>query len=123
MNTKKLNDAIEVLKTDLGPALISCDIYPTGVGTPLVGYNSNPKAAALFDQVTSYIVKALDGSGFPVLNDYYLLELKNDNLVVVLLVGDYQWDMLIDEKKVNLGLLLNIALPNAKKALEEAIKA
>ncbi len=122
MNTQKLKDAVEVLKSDLGPALISCDIYPTGVGTPLVGFNSNPQAAALFDQVTGYIVKALEGSGFPVLNDYYLMELKDNNLVVVLLVDDYQWNMLIDEDKVNLGLLLSIALPNAKKALEEAIK-
>ena len=122
MNTKKLKDAIEVLKSDLGPALISCDIYPTGVGTPLVGFNSNPQAAALFDQVTGYIVKALDGSGFPLLDDYYMMDLKDNNLVVVLIFDDYQWDMLIDKDKVNLGLLLSIALPNAKKAMVEAIK-
>jgi len=122
MNTKKLKEAIEVLKSDLDSALVSCDIYPTGVGTPLAGYNSNPQAAALFDRVTSYIVKALDGSGFPVLNDYYLMDLKGNNLVVVLMFDEYQWSMLIDKDKINLGLLLNIALPNAKKALEEAIK-
>jgi len=120
MDVKKLKKAIETLRADLGDALISTDIYPAGVGTPLVGYNSNPQACALFDQVTSYIKKALEGSGFSKLKDYYLLNLEK-RLVVVLIFEGYQWIMFVDDSKVNLGILLNIAIPNARKAFLEAM--
>ncbi|NPA43135.1 MAG: hypothetical protein GXO27_03795 [Chlorobi bacterium] len=122
MDIKKLQKAIEVLRNDLGDALVSTDIYPSGVGTPLVGYNSNPQASALFDQVTTYIKKALDGAGFPTLKDYYLLKVDG-GLVVVLIFDDYQWVMFVDDSKVNLGILLNIAIPNAQKAFKEALTA
>jgi len=121
MDIKKLKNAIEVLKEDLGDALLATDIYPTGVGTPLVGYNSNPQAAALFDRVTTYIIQALEGSGFPKLKDYYLLKVES-GIVIILIFDGYQWGMLVDDKKVNLGILLNIAIPNAQKAFLEAMK-
>jgi hypothetical protein len=122
MDTKKLKVALDTLKEDLGDALISCDIYPTGVGTPIIGYNSNPQAAALFDRVTSSINKALVGSEFPGLKDYYMLELENNEYVIILIFKDYQWAIQVDSTKINLGLILNVALPNAKKAFTEALK-
>jgi len=122
MNVKKLKESIEILKANLDGALIASDIWKDNTGTSIAGYNSNPKAVALFDQVTSYMNKALETSGFPTLDKYYLLELKDNALVVVLQFKDnYQWGMLVDNTKVNLGLLLNIAIPEARKAFEEAI--
>ncbi len=122
MNVKKLNEAIEVLKEDLGNALLACDIWLTGTGQSIAGYNSNPQATALFERVTEFMTKALKGAGFPGLKDYYLLDLEGDNVVVVMqLKNNYQWGMLVDGKKVQLGLLLNIALPNARRAFEEAL--
>jgi hypothetical protein len=123
MNTKKLKEAIEILKEDLDGALLATDIYPTGVGTPIVGYNSNPQASALFDRVTVYMKKALEGAKFPGLGKYYLLNLENNAFVVVLLFENYQWGMLVDARKVNMGLLLNIAIPNARRSFEEAVKS
>ena len=122
MNVKKLNHAIEVLKEDLGNALVACDIWLTGTGQSIAGFNSNPQATALFERVTEFINKALKGAGFPGLKNYYMLELEGDNVVIVMqLKGGYQWGMLVDGKKVQLGLLLNIALPNARRAFEEAL--
>ena len=122
MNVKKLKNAVEVLKENLDGALIACDIWLTGTGTSVVGYNTNPQATALFEKVTSDMTKALGGAGFPNLNKYYLLELENNSMVVVLQFGEegYQWGMLVDSSKVNLGLLLNIAIPEARKAFVEA---
>jgi len=123
MNVKKLNHAIEVLKEDLGNALVACDIWLTGTGQSIAGFNSNPQATALFERVTEFINKALKGAGFPGLKNYYMLELEGDNVVIVMqLKGGYQWGMLVDGKKVQLGLLLNIALPNARRAFEEALE-
>ena len=123
MNVKKLKHAVEVLKEDLDGALVATDIWPTGTGTSIAGYNLQPEATALFERVTDYMFKALKGAGFPGLNKYYLLDLEGGNLVIVLQFEEgYQWGMLVDSTKVQLGLLLNIAIPNARKALLEALK-
>ncbi len=121
MDTKKLNESMMVLKEALGDALISADIWIKGTGTSIAGFNGNPRATALFDQITKDIVKSLKSSGFPVLDKYYLINLADGKLVVVLNHGDYLWKMLVDGDKANLGLLLNIAIPDALKALDEAI--
>jgi hypothetical protein len=124
MNVKKLKSSVEVLKEDLDGALLACDIWPTGTGQSIAGYNVQPKATALFEKVTEFIDKTLKGSGFPGLNKYYMLNMEGNTLVIVLQFKEegYQWGMLVDETKVQLGLLLNIAIPNAREAFIEAIK-
>ena len=122
MNVKKLKEAVEVLKENLDGALMATDIWPTGIGTAIAGYNQNPQATALFEKVTDYMRKALKGAGFPDIKDYYLLEMENSAMVLVLQFKKegYQWGMLVDSNKVNLGLLLNIAVPAARQAFLEA---
>jgi len=41
--------------------------------------------------------------------------------VIVLPMGDYRWGMLLNSKKVQLGMLLSIAIPNSIKAFEAAL--
>jgi hypothetical protein len=121
MNVEKLKKAIEVQKSTLGEGLVATDIYATADGMSIADYNGNPKACALFNQITQWLKKALDGSGFPTLNRYYILDLVNDMMVLVIPLGDYQWGMLIDKKKIQMGLLINIAIPQMVSSFEEAI--
>ena len=122
MNVKKLKEAVNVLNENLDGALLATDIWGTGTGTAIAGYNQNPQATALFDKVTDYMRKALKGAGFPDIKDYYLLEMENNAMVVVLQFKEegFQWGILVDSNKVNLGMLLNIAVPAARKAFLEA---
>jgi hypothetical protein len=122
MDVKKLKNSIEVLKENLDGALIASDIWPTGSGQSLAGYNSNAAATALFERVTENMNKTLKESAFPSLEKYYLLDLTNDSLIVVLLFEGYQWGMLVNKTKVQLGLLLNIAIPKARESFMEAAK-
>ena len=122
MNVKKLKEAVNVLNESLDGALMSADIWGSGTGTAIAGYNQNPQATALFDKVTDYMRKALKGAGFPDIKDYYLLEMENNAMVVVLQFKEqgFQWGILVDSNKVNLGMLLNISVPAARKAFLEA---
>ncbi len=117
-----LRECILFAKEELGEGLVSSDIYSDD-GLPVVeGHNSNPKAAALFANITDYIRKAVKSSGFPTLGDYYMVNLEGDNLVIILLTEHFQWKMLIDHRKIKLGYLFSIFFPEAIKKFKEAVE-
>ena len=121
VNVQKLFTAVELLKNDLGDALLAADIFGSADGQSIAGYNSQPKASALFGQLTLFLGKSLEGSGFPRLGKYYILDLADAKMVIVIPLGDYQWGLFVDTKKVQLGLLLNVVMPKIIDAFEEAI--
>jgi len=121
MNIKKINQAIETLKEDVGDGLIACDIFTVADGMSIASYNPQPKASALFNQLTTTIMKTLRNARFPNLNKYYILDLEGDHLVIILPLGDYRWGILVNSKKVQLGLLLSVAIPNSIETFEEAL--
>jgi|GEM_PF-1010591 hypothetical protein len=122
MNVKKLNASMDALKEDLEDALIASVIWTTADGQSIAAINPQPKAAALFNQVTGSISKTLSNSGFPGLNKYYLLDLEQNTMILILVFKDHQWGMLVDSSKIQLGLLLNVAMPNAFAGFEDALK-
>jgi len=121
MNIQKLNEAVNTLKSDLGEGLVACDIFTVADGMSIAGYNPQPKASALFNQLTTNTMSTLRGANFPNLSKYLIMDLEGDHMVVILPMGDYRWGMLINSAKVQLGLLLSIAIPNSLKAFEEAL--
>ncbi len=123
MKKEKLDQAIEVLKEDLGNGLVSTNIWPAKDGTTIAGWNDQPAASALFAQMTKMMNKALADAGFPALDQYYLVHLKENKLVLIINLKEYQWGILMDSEKVPLGMLLSVAMPKAIKAFEEALKA
>ncbi|MDY0296918.1 MAG: response regulator [Acidobacteriota bacterium] len=121
MNVKQMEKAVEVLKDDLGDGMLATDIIDANDGQSLAGWNTQAKASALFAELTSLMDKTLKGAGFPALGRYYIIDLVDDKMVVLITMGSFLWGMLLDSKKAKLGLLLNIAIPKAIDAFEEAI--
>jgi hypothetical protein len=121
MDIKKLNKIIEDLKEDCGDGLLATDIWATADGQIITGHNSNPKAAALAARQREHINQALIDSKFPELDRYFLFHLKGDLVVMNISLGDYMWGVLFDEKKVQLGLILNVVLPKTLDAFQEAV--
>jgi CheY-like chemotaxis protein len=121
MKLEKLNEAIEVLKDDLGNGLLATDIFSSKDGQPIAGWNSQPAASALFSQITKMMNKALKDAGFPSLNQYYLLNLEGNKVVLVMYMNEFQWGVLMDSEKVPLGMLINVAMPKALKTFREAM--
>ena len=114
-------DEMASLKEDLGDGLLATDIFGTDDGQSVAGWNSNEAACALFNQITNYMVDALTGSGFPALGRYYILDLVDDKMVIVITMGDFQWGLFLDTAKVKLGLLLNVVIPKIVDSFEQAI--
>ena len=120
MNTKKLEIAMNTFRDKLGMGLVGCDIWGAD-GLSLAGYNSNPAAVALFGEVTTRIINSLSDAGFPALGRYYLLELSDKKIVCVMTYRDAQWGAVVDMEKVNMGMLISIAIPKAIEDLRAAV--
>ena len=121
MDTNKLDEAIEVMKKDMKGGLIATDIWTVADGQSLSGFNTQPKAVALFNELTSNLVDSLKGSEFPALGRFYVVDLVGGIMACVIPLGEYQWGLLLDSTKAPLGLLLNVAIPNAIDRFEQAI--
>ncbi len=123
MDIKKLQDAVEQLKKTVGTGLVHTAIWSSEDGQALVTYNEKPKAVALLNELTQQVYKVLSQSeeGFFELGRFYLIDLVKDHMVIIIYLGDYQWSILFDKTKVQLGLLLNVVVPNIIDVFEEAI--
>ncbi len=121
MDVQKLNETVDILKKDLGDGLLATDIFGAVDGQSVAGFNPQPKASALFNKLTDFINDSLEGSGFPPLGKYYIVDLVDGNMVVVIPMGSYRWGMLVNSNKTQMGLLLNIVIPKIIDAFEEAI--
>lgn len=115
------NKTIDVLKDDLGEGLVACDIWHSKDAQSLAGFNSQPKAVALFNEVTRMLDKTTNESDFPRLGNYYIVHLENELLVVVALSGEYQFGSLIDLSKTTMGILISVALPKLLEGLQNAV--
>ncbi|MDR2837740.1 MAG: hypothetical protein LBV49_04100 [Azonexus sp.] len=121
VDVSKLEQTIEGLQAVLKDGLIATDIWDHVTGLSLAGYNPNPAAVALFNQLTMEISDTLGGSGFPKLNRYYILDLDGDNMVVIIRHGeDLLQGMLLTSKKINMGVLFSIAIPKMLQSVAGA---
>lgn len=117
----KLDALTQELKTTLKEGLLSTDIFDRTTGLSLASFNPQPTAAALFTEVTNVITSTLADSGLPNLKRYYLLDLDNDHSVMVIRHGsDLLQGILMNSQKVNIGILLSVALPKMLAGIEKA---
>lgn len=120
MNVNILNAAVDELKEGLRTSLLATDIWSTEDGMSIAGFNPQPGACALFNRITTDMNEALNGSGFPALGRYYLLDLVDGNKVFVIPMDKYQWGILVDGN-AQIGLILNVLLPKMVDKFEEAL--
>jgi len=121
IDTDLLNQSVEDIQSFLKDGLLSTDIWRRRDGLALAGFNQQPAATALFNQITEALETNLVNAGFPKLNRYYLIDLKTDKTVLIIRHGEEMLQgILLDTTKANLGMLLSVVLP---RALEQVAKA
>jgi hypothetical protein len=121
INIEKLEAAVQDLKGLLKDGLLAVDIWDRSTGLSLAGYNPQPAAVALFTEMTNTLVNTLSDSGFPGLKRYYFLELEGDHIIMIIRhSGDLLQGIMMNSQKVNLGLLLSVALPKMLSSIEKA---
>lgn len=122
VDLEQLNACVESMKSLLKDGLLAMDIWDLNDGLSLAGHNSQPAAVGLFTQLTNELLNTLRDSGFPGLNRYYLLDMEGDHTVLLIRHGPTLLQgLLLNNKKVNLGVLLSVALPRALEMVGKAI--
>lgn len=117
----KLDAIAQELKGTLKEGLLATDIWDRATGLSLAGINPQPAAVALFTEMTNTLHNALSDAGFPGLKRYFFLDLEGDHVVMIIRHGnDLLQGILMNSQKVNLGLLLSVALPKMLAGVEKA---
>jgi hypothetical protein len=119
----KLNECIEICKKDMGDALHTASIISVADGKAMGGYNSNSEAVDLFNEITSCIQKVFKKNSYRAFGRYYIVDLKGDKILCSLVCGVYQYQFCIvfDRSKMQLGLFLDVIMPKITKVFEDAI--
>ncbi len=116
---KNYQKTIESLKSDLGSALLSVDIWDKKSGLSMASYNPNAKATAILDKIVNDFENSLIELGFPGLNKYIVADLDDDiSLVIINLDDGYMAGNIIDKSQTTLGVLFNVAIPGAIESFE-----
>ena len=118
----RLNQCVDAMRSLLKDGLLAVDIWNLNDGLSLAGYNSQPAAVGLFTQLTGELLATLRDAGFPGLNRYYLLDMDGDHTSMIIRHGDLLQGMLLNNKKVNLGVLLSVALPRSLEMVGQATR-
>jgi len=121
MDMTKLYNALAKLKEFSNNGTLSCDIYATNDGQSIAGFNSNPVASAMFNNVTKRLLSSLQEGGMASLGKFYIIELEEGKAFVVLNMEKYQWSILLDTRLCSLGLLINIVVPKVTEIFYASI--
>ena len=112
IETEKFDRAFKLLKKELGTTLLASHIFTIRDSKKLSSYNSSPKTGKLFNKMTKDMNRYLKEIKLPLTDKYYLMDLKDNKTLIVLTFQDYRWALLLDSRKLKLGLLLNLILPD-----------
>lgn len=123
MNIDKLKETMEILKKDMGEALVGAGIVSRADAKIILDYNAHPKTSILFSQFTKYLKRILSDCSMPSVGKYYLIDLEGNKAIIAIPLKDYEWGIILDLTSVTLGLFLNVTLPKVLKAFEEAVQS
>jgi len=143
LTLERVKKCIDGLKEELGEGFLFTDIWNARDNKSVVfhqEYGMQPKHIKMFSGITGKLKHNLRQSDYPGLGDYYLVNLEEDHLALVLNYGftksgkmilisesnpesnpildEYQQFILIDLSKTSMGIIMSVIIPNVLKSLE-----
>ncbi|HOL17464.1 MAG TPA: hypothetical protein PLY40_04175 [Bacillota bacterium] len=80
-------------------------------------FSGQPKTIDLLNEVTRKLDRTLVTAGFPGLGRYYLINLENNLLALVLCAGPLQQYLLVDPSRTTMGIVMSVVLPKLMELL------
>jgi CheY-like chemotaxis protein len=108
---KKIDEIVEALKENIGEGLIEINFFGMVDSKSLGNFNSEIATAELFNRITGYLKVELESGGYSELGEYYIINLTDGKLVVIVLLGNYSCQLTVDSGKVDSDRLLKGVIP------------
>jgi len=99
------------LQNDLKDELLEASFYSAKTGKLLYSHNTSSNQYTLFVKLHKAINNLLTNKNFNKIKDFYLLDLDDDNLLLILTFKEHHFGLVFDSSKVKLGYLFNIVRP------------
>jgi hypothetical protein len=115
----KLDACLSILSKDMGDALTAASISNISEGKVMASYKTVPETAEAFIRLTKFMKNAFSTNTAVDLGDHYILDLKDQQILVVLMIGENQWCVVFNNAKCTLGLFRNVIMPKAIKTFNE----
>lgn len=121
--TSTIHEIIQRMIADANGGILALDVFDRSHGLSVAGFNSNPRACALFNGLSGQLVQAMSKTnGLMGELDMQIIVEKNSGAVVVVeLATQHRLGMKVDTSKCSLGLLLSVVLPDGIKELQGAL--
>ncbi len=115
----KLSACLNIMSKDMKDGLIAASIANMNEGKIMASYHTLPETAEAFLRLTKYMKNAFSANTATELGDHFILDLKGQQTLVALLIGEHQWCIVFNNTKCTLGLLRNVIMPKVIKTFND----
>lgn len=115
----KLDTCLNLMNKDMGDALRAASIIHMNDGKVMASYNDDPETAESFLRLTTFMKNTYKSETPFELGDHVIMDLKDQHTLVILMIGEYQWNIIFNNVKCSLGMLRNIIMPKVVRTFNE----
>lgn len=116
-----INQIFEYLNKNFTDKFLAGALYDVQAKEMIHQHRFEKNQLDVFTNLFEKINAASSRSGFPKLNNYYVLDLENDQTAFVLLFPNHHFVLIFDKSKIQLGYIISIIRPHITNEYNIAI--
>ena len=115
----KLDTCLSLMSKDMGDALKAASIISINDGKVMASYQDDQETAESFVRLTNFMKNTYKSETPYELGDHIIMDLKDQHTLVILMIGEHQWNIVFNNVKCSLGMLRNIIMPKVIRTFNE----
>ena len=115
----KLDTCLNLMSKDMGDALKAASIISINDGKVMASYQDDQETAESFVRLTNFMKNTYKSETPYELGDHIIMDLKDQHTLVILMIGEHQWNIVFNNVKCSLGMLRNIIMPKVIRTFNE----
>ena len=122
IHQSKLIKLNQIVKEELDDAFLGSFFVHKDISKILSVHNLEEKQVIELRKITFHINHLLSKTNFISINDYFFMDLNNNSVAFIIVLDKYQYFMLINKSKTNIGFINNIVKPIVINYYNKTIK-
>lgn len=122
LNITAIEELFTSLQNDLEDVFLAGSVYSSETCKTIYNYNLTDNQSVLLVKFHQSINTLLTNGAYRPINNYYLLDLEENYLILILIFNKHHFSFAFDSKKIKLGYLFNIIIPLITNDYKNIIK-